>query len=289
MAKWYYIKKGEVYGPIGNRELKILLKEGFLLPEDKVRKKGTKRWAKTKRLIRIKKKKAVEAKLEFPEAAPSLEIISEPVEKPVEAAAVRPKVQIPEYNFEINSPQAFAAALLNGIHLPSNEVKKTVSPTLLPVRSKSKWVSKESLLACLAIIACLYWVPRIIWSGPELIKTSSIQGEVFFKGQKLPGGKVYFVHEKGLGASDIDESGKYKIMKVPVGNCKIMLQIPKQNEKGPSKATQELSFLKNPRLVTETKVKLPNIPERYFDVRTSGLSFSIKDDEKQIYQIQLEP
>ena len=101
----------------------------------------------------------------------------------------------------------------------------------------------------------------------------------------MPGGKVYFVHEKGMGASDIDEFGKYKIKKVPVGNCKIMLQIPKPNDK----VTQELSFLKNPKAATESKLKLPNIPERYFDVRTSGLLFSVKDDEKQIYQIQLEP
>lgn len=289
MAKWYYIKKGEIYGPIGNRELKILLKEGFLLPEDKVRKKGTKRWAKTKRLVRIKKKKPVEAKSEFPEAAPFLEITPEPVEKPIEASPVRPKVQIPEYNFEINSTQAFAAALLNGSQIPSNEAKKIFSQNLLPARSKSKWVSKEGLLACLVVVACLYWVPRVIWSGPQIIKTSSIQGEVFYKGQKLPGGKVYFVHEKGMGASEIDEFGKYKIIKVPVGNCKIMLQIPKPNDKGSSKVTQELSFLKNPKAATESKVKLPNIPERYFDVRTSGLSFSVKDDEKQIYQIQLEP
>jgi hypothetical protein len=57
MEKWFYIKNGEVFGPIGRREFKILLKERFLQPDDHVKKDGMKKWVRAKRLVKVKKKK----------------------------------------------------------------------------------------------------------------------------------------------------------------------------------------------------------------------------------------
>ena len=50
MAQWHYQKNGEIHGPVSGKELKTLAESKQLDPSDLVRKVGTERWAKAKRV-----------------------------------------------------------------------------------------------------------------------------------------------------------------------------------------------------------------------------------------------
>ena len=50
MAQWHYQKNGEIHGPVSGKELKTLAESKQLDPSDLVRKVGTEKWAKAKRV-----------------------------------------------------------------------------------------------------------------------------------------------------------------------------------------------------------------------------------------------
>jgi hypothetical protein len=136
----------------------------------------------------------------------------------------------------------------------------------------------------------LFFIPNLFSPPLNLIKTSSVQGEVYFKGKIVPVGTIYFVHEKGMGSSKIDESGKYQILNVPVGSCRIMLQMPtdKNITSGNKHSSDELLFMSQTKKEIPIPIKSIKIPDKYFDVRTSGLQYLVNDDANQTFQIQLD-
>jgi|LakMenE18May11ns_1017448.scaffolds.fasta_scaffold9950513_5 hypothetical protein len=285
MEKWFYIKNGEVFGPIGRREFKILLKERFLQPDDHVKKDGMKKWVRAKRLVKVKKKKTNKTHNFAVESIP-LENISAIIEnQDLGKDTPSPKNNNPSAIPKQESTQALANSILN-----SNMTESPIAKYNDIKPSQKFSFSNNKILLCLLVLMFLFFIPNLFSPPLNLIKTSSVQGEVYFKGKIVPVGTIYFVHEKGMGSSKIDESGKYQILNVPVGSCRIMLQMPtdKNITSGNKHSSDELLFMSQTKKEIPIPIKSIKIPDKYFDVRTSGLQYLVNDDANQTFQIQLD-
>jgi len=284
MEKWFYIKNGEVFGPIGRREFKILLKERFLQPDDHVKKDGMKKWVRAKRLVKVKKKKTNKTNNLVVKSIPFQNIVAIIENQDLGKNTPSPKNNpgaIPKQE----STQALANSILNSNMTESSIVKYNhIKP------SQKFSFSNNKILLCLLVLMFLFFIPNLFSPPLNLIKTSSVQGEVYFKGKIVPAGTIYFVHEKGMGSSKIDELGKYQILNVPVGSCRIMLQMPtdKNITSGNKKSSDELLFQSQTKKEIPIPIKSMKIPDKYFDVRTSGLQYLVNDDANQTFQIQLD-
>lgn len=285
MEKWFYIKNGEVFGPIGRREFKILLKERFLQPDDHVKKDGMKKWVRAKRLVKVKKKKTNKT-LNFALESIPLENISAIIENQhlgtnTLSAKNDNSGAIPKQE----STQALANSFLN------TNITKSPIAKYNDIKPSQKFsFSNNKILLCLLVLIFLFFIPNLFSPPLNLIKTSSVQGEVYFKGKIVPVGTIYFVHEKGMGSSKIDEFGKYKILNVLVGSCRIMLQMPtdKNITSGNKNSSDELLFQSQTKKEIPIPIKSIKIPDKYFDVRTSGLQYLVNDNANQTFQIQLD-
>ena len=285
MEKWFYIKNDEVFGPIGRREFKILLKEGFLQPNDHVKKDGMKKWVRAKRLVKVKKKKTNKTNNLVVESIPFQNIVGIIENQDLGKNTPSQKNNNPGAIPKQESTQALANSILN-----SNMTESPIAKYNDIKPSQKFSFSNNKILLCLLVLMFLFFIPNLFSPPLNLIKTSSVQGEVYFKGKIVPVGTIYFVHEKGMGSSKIDEFGKYQILNVPVGSCRIMLQMPtdKNITSGNKNSSDELLFQSQTKKEIPIPIKSVKIPDKYFDVRTSGLQYLVNDDANQTFQIQLD-
>lgn len=285
MEKWFYIKNGEVFGPIGRREFKILLKERFLQPDDHVKKDDMKKWVRTKRLVKVKKKKTNKITNLAVESIPLQNIAAIIENQNLGTKAPSAKNDNSCANPKQESTQALANSFLNSNMMESPIAKYN------DIKASQKFsISNNKILLCLFFLILLFFIPNLFSPSIDLIKTSSVQGEVYFKGKIVPVGTIYFVHEKGMGSSKIDEFGKYQISNVPVGSCKIMFQMPAEKNitSGNKNSSDELLFQPQTKKEIPIPIKSIKIPDKYFDVQTSGLQYLVNDDANQTFQIQLD-
>ena len=112
----------------------------------------------------------------------------------------------------------------------------------------------------LGLLGCVYcWAG--CGSGASL--TGSVSGKVTYNGQPLTTGVVTFVNdETGSGASgDLDSSGTYSIGSIRTGeyNVRVHMRPPRPEAPPQGAGTWRL-----------------NIPAKYQDARTSGLTATVK-------------
>jgi hypothetical protein len=69
-----------------------------------------------------------------------------------------------------------------------------------------------------------------------------------------------------------------------------MLQMPtdKNITSGNKHSSDELLFMSQTKKEIPIPIKSIKIPDKYFDVRTSGLQYLVNDDANQTFQIQLD-
>jgi hypothetical protein len=116
--------------------------------------------------------------------------------------------------------------------------------------------------------------------------TAEVSGQVFYKGQPLPGGDVIFSAKGGLTVpAPIDENGNYKI-KAPVGDVRLAVDNRRLQE---VRGAREGPRLKRPgaEKPTDTKGTYVEIPPKYYSVEESGLTYTVKN-ESQTHDIKLE-
>ena len=123
---------------------------------------------------------------------------------------------------------------------------------------------------------------------PKKVEHADVSGQVSYKGQPLPGGRITFVAAKGgfAGSANIDEEGKYKVS-APVGDVKIgvdnsMLRAQRGAPKNAPRLQRPGS--EDPNLV---KGHYVNLPDKYAKPDDSGLTFKVEKGA-QTHDINLE-
>jgi hypothetical protein len=135
-------------------------------------------------------------------------------------------------------------------------------------------------------------------SKPREPALAEVSGKVLFKGRPLPGGTVTFTAVKGgfPSAGQIDENGNYQI-NAPVGEVVIGVDNgdfrPRfeggKGKSSPEVLPQERGRNKRPEFQEEAKPikgRYVEIPERYADGSTSGLTYTVKPGP-QTHDIEL--
>ena len=119
------------------------------------------------------------------------------------------------------------------------------------------------LAVCLGLLACVCWCAGC---GPGAPPTGSISGKVTFNGAPVTTGVITLVNEQaGLGASgELDGSGNYRIESIRTGEYKVAVHRP------PPPPGSGPEILKNWKL---------NIPDKYQDIESSGLTATIEEGE----------
>jgi len=110
-----------------------------------------------------------------------------------------------------------------------------------------------------------------LWMGCGEGKPSgSVSGEVTYKGKLQRTGCLLFVNPKtGVGASgQLDASGSYHVLSLPAGEYQVAIQAP------PLPSPDELS--------EGAKIEEIDIPEKYLDPQTSGLSATVVEGKNSI-------
>ena len=117
------------------------------------------------------------------------------------------------------------------------------------------------LAILLGLLGCVYWCAGC-GSGASL--TGSVFGKVTYNGQPLTTGVVTFVNEKtGSGASGgLDSSGTYSIRLIRTGEYNVSIHMRPPPPEAPVEVAGALRL---------------NIPDKYQDARTSGLTATVKE------------
>ena len=113
----------------------------------------------------------------------------------------------------------------------------------------------------LGLLACACWCAGC---GRRCLPTGSVSGRVTYNGRPLTTGVITFVNEKaGSGASgELDSSGSYRIALIRPGEYDVALY---GRPLRPESPVQNQSVMKL------------SIPHKYQDVRTSGLTATVKE------------
>ena len=119
---------------------------------------------------------------------------------------------------------------------------------------------RAQLTIYLGLLGSFYWCAGCE-SGASL--TGSVSGKVTYNGQPLTVGVVTFVSEEtGSGAScELDSSGTYSIRSIRTGEYSVSVHI--------SPPTPEAT-------VEVARARRLNIPGKYQDTQTSGLTATVK-------------
>jgi hypothetical protein len=130
--------------------------------------------------------------------------------------------------------------------------------------------------------------------GPNYKARGTVKGKVTFGGKNLTAGTVMFHGKNNLtGSATVGTDGNYVMTDAPVGDCKVTVTVPKMPPRGVEHLKGAPVGPKMPGDTTpDTVGKIPTqivpIPDKYSNVETSGLSFTVSRGE-QTYDIPLTP
>jgi hypothetical protein len=116
-------------------------------------------------------------------------------------------------------------------------------------------------------------LPLIVGCGSG---TGTISGKVLYGGKPLSTGTVTFYPEKGGGfMAGIGSDGSYEAVDVPIGNARIVVQLPAQLTLPKRSGSRQLAgFEKEIKEVQDRSSTL--IPWEYMDPDKSGLSLVVE-------------
>jgi hypothetical protein len=159
---------------------------------------------------------------------------------------------------------------------------RTIFARIAPLRPPLRSIAAASL-AILAVAGCL--------EDP----TGTVKGRVTFNGKPLPSGTVTFVFHGGRGVESarILPDGTYSLPEVPLGESRVTVQTPdpRRLPEGLRKALDGPAA-ENATVVArrDAAVIVPSveIPKRYNDPETSGLTFTVMQGGN-LHDLELTP
>ena len=122
-------------------------------------------------------------------------------------------------------------------------------------------------------VACVVWALcacLLAGCGPSKAPSGTVSGKITLEGQPLTAGVVTLVNSAaGTGASaELDASGNYRIAgELPTGPYEVMIQAPAPPPPLPASPGAPLP---------PTPALKVNIPAKFHDAKTSGLSVTVK-------------
>jgi hypothetical protein len=124
----------------------------------------------------------------------------------------------------------------------------------------------------IAFLCCLLPVALLGCGGSGGSMKSVVTGKVTFNGAPVPAGTVTFIAQNTEGTTMMSaiDNGTYRIPNFPPGEVKISVQ-------GPGRPS-------NP----EDKTPRVTLPEKYLNVMTSGLTYTVKTGQ-QTHDLNLTP
>lgn len=106
----------------------------------------------------------------------------------------------------------------------------------------------------------------------------TLSGTVTYKDKPLPGGTMLFVSAKGVERGEIKADGTYRVSGVPVGTVKVAVEpLPQVSPEIQKKMEQGWGGKKRSTAANPSSAgSAVNIPPRYKDPETSGLSCTVQ-------------
>jgi hypothetical protein len=137
--------------------------------------------------------------------------------------------------------------------------------------------------------------------GPNYKARATVKGMVTFAGKNLTTGSVMFHGQHNLtGSATIDKNGNYICNDAPLGDVTITVSVPKVPDGGigrimppgmkdkSTKSVDPSGSGKSISIMGDMPSNVVPIPEKYADVKTSGLTYTVKRGENT-YDIPLTP
>ncbi|MFO0876023.1 MAG: hypothetical protein U0840_01515 [Gemmataceae bacterium] len=128
------------------------------------------------------------------------------------------------------------------------------------------------LMAVIGLVGC----------GKKDHPRSEVTGEVKFNGKLVPVGTVSFV---GKGNNVVESAqlkeGKYVIARAPVGEVSISIVTPAPPPPGQMKQKVEGKTMES------GAGAIVQVPGKYADAASSGLTYTVKNEKSQTYNIEL--
>ena len=120
--------------------------------------------------------------------------------------------------------------------------------------------------------------------GEEAPPTASVSGKVTFQGAPVTEGFVNFASDAGFAASaPLQEDGAYELVTqygdMPTGPYKVSVTPPSPPDTGMGDATAEAPPMPDPE----------NIPKKYREYGTSGLTVEVTEDGANTFDFDLQP
>jgi hypothetical protein len=131
-----------------------------------------------------------------------------------------------------------------------------------------------------------------IGCGPNYKARGSVKGKVSFAGKDLTTGTVMFHGKDNItGSATIDKNGNYLMNDAPLGDVKITVSVPKLppgglkaiSPGGADKSTKSVDPSGSGKSITimgDMPTHVVPIPDKYQNVETSGLTFTVKKGEQ---------
>ena len=153
--------------------------------------------------------------------------------------------------------------------------------------NRNVWARPGSWCAVLSMVAI------VLGCGDSYRSRAVVKGQVTIGGKNLTAGTVEF-HSKAeankVGVANIDANGNYAMSDAPIGEVMVAVRVPKMTaammtQKGGAGTPPTGVSLKDPSGQMNMEMKMPDpskivqIPDKYGDFATSGLTHKVEKGE----------
>jgi hypothetical protein len=152
---------------------------------------------------------------------------------------------------------------------------------------------RASLVTLLASLSCVGMLGLLGCSSPSSNR-AVVKGEVSLGGKKLNMGSVLFsTKDNRTATATIDPNGNYEMKDAPIGQVDVAVIVPKGGKMmspmaGKGVAPKGIGEMKSPEgqgtglAFDPSKMTIVEIPDKYSNLATSGLTFKVEKGEQTI-------
>lgn len=133
-----------------------------------------------------------------------------------------------------------------------------------------------------ALVACLPWIAGCGVRESKLAESgATLTGTITYKDAPIEFAMVIVQGDNDVTTTGkVGDDGKYKVENVPLGTVKIAVNTQAGQSDFQTKSMQQNSAALDPKATKKpTLPKFVDVPQKYFDVKTSGLTTTIQKGE----------